>query len=121
MQFDILIFVKTLGGDQKRSQGVAGGQLPPKFYFAPEIISVKRHFLKNFNAFRVQIPEVEAMTQGSRPRTQKKSEAMANDSLSRTDLLDAKDRNSRGQGPRTQPQVFSKKVFKNFFQAIFNS
>ena len=24
-----------------------------------------------------------------------------------------------GQGPRTQAQVFSKKVFKNFFQAIY--
>ena len=34
--------------------------------------------------------------------------------------LEAKDRLSRGQGPRTQTQVFSKKkkVFKNFFQAI---
>ena len=34
----------------------------------------------------------------------------------RTDPLEAKDRNARGQGPRTQPQVFSKKkVFKIFF------
>ena len=39
----------------------------------------------------------------------------------RTDPLEAKDRNARGQGqePRTQPQVFSKKkVFKKVFQAI---
>ena len=39
----------------------------------------------------------------------------------RTDPLEAKDRNARGQGqgPRTQAQVFSKKkVFKNFFQAF---
>ena len=58
--------------------------------------------------------EVESRTQGSRPRTQKKSEAK--DSLS-------EDRPSRGQGqewsrprPRTQAQAFSKKkVFKNFF------
>ena len=38
--------------------------------------------------------------------------------LPRTDTLEAKDRNARGkgQGPRTQTQVFSKKkVFKNFF------
>ena len=50
--------------------------------------------------------EVESRTKGSRPRprTQKKSEAKARDSLS-------EDRPSRGQGqvPRTQPQVFSKK------------
>ena len=37
------------------------------------------------------IPEVESRTQGSRPRTQKKSEAKAKDSLS-------EDRHSRGQG-----------------------
>ena len=42
--------------------------------------------------------------------------------LPRTDLLEAKDRNARGQGPRTQAQVFSKKkVFKKVFQAISNS
>ena len=29
--------------------------------------------------------------------------------FSRTDTLEAKDRNARGQGPRTQPQVFSEK------------
>ena len=41
--------------------------------------------------------------------------------LPRTDPLEAKDRNVRGQGPRTESQVFSKKtekVFKIFFQAI---
>ena len=39
----------------------------------------------------------------------------------RTDPLEAKDRNARGQsqGPRTQAQVFSKKKgLQNFFQAI---
>ena len=44
--------------------------------------------------------------------------------FSRTEPLEAKDRNDRGQGqgPRTQAQMFSeKKVFKNFFQAISNS
>ena len=40
---------------------------------------------------------MESRTQGWRPRTQKKPEAKAND------------RNARGQGPRTQAQVFSKK------------
>ena len=40
-----------------------------------------------------------------------------------TEPLEAKDRNARGQGPRTQAQVLSKKkkVFKIFFQAISNS
>ena len=59
---------------------------------------------------------MESRTQGSRPRprTQKKSEA-----IPRTDTLEAKDRNARGQGqgPRTQAQVLSKKkkgLHKNF-------
>ena len=41
--------------------------------------------------------------------------------LSRTDPLEAKDRNTRGQGrgPRTQAQVFSKKkILKKTFQAF---
>ena len=52
-----------------------------------------------------------------------RSQAKAKDNLSETDHLEAKGRNARGQGqgPRTQPQVFSKKkVFKTVFQAIFN-
>ena len=64
--------------------------------------------------------EVESRTRGSRPRTQKKSEAKAKDNL-------FEDRHSRGQGqecsrPRTQAQVLSKekkkKVFTKIFQAI---
>ena len=54
----------------------------------------------------------------------KKSEAKAKDSLFEDRPYEAKDRNARGQGqgPRTKPQVFSKKkkIFKNFFQAISN-
>ena len=71
----------------------------------------------------VQVAEVESRTQGLRPRTQKKSKAK--DSLS-------KDRNARGQGPRTQAQVLSKKKRssqkffrqspqKNVFQKIFQA
>ena len=66
-----------------------------------------------------KLTEVESRTQGSRPRTQKKSEAK--DSLS-------EDRTSQGQGqecsrPRTQAQVFSKKkkVFQKFFSGDFHS
>ena len=66
---------------------------------------------------------METRTQGSRPRTQKKSEAKAKDSLS-------EDRQSRGQGqdssrprPRTKDTSASalskkKKVFAKIFQAI---
>ena len=43
------------------------------------------------NKKKCKLPEVESRTQGSRPRTQKKSEAKAKDSLS-------EDRHSRGQG-----------------------
>ena len=48
-------------------------------------------------------------TKNPRPRT----------ALPRTDPLEAKDRNDRGQGPTTLAQVFSKKKgLQNFFQAI---
>ena len=48
-------------------------------------------------------------TKNPRPRT----------TFPRTDTLEAKDRNARGQGPRTQAQVLSKKkVFTKVFQAI---
>ena len=82
--------------------------------------------LNKINSFELFSTEVESRTQGSRPRprTQKKSEAK--DSLS-------EDRYSRGQGPRTQAQVLSKKkkgLHKNFsgdlhkkyvFQKIFQA
>ena len=54
-----------------------------------------------FYKFSTSWPEVESRTQGSRPRPRI--------ALPRTDLLEAKDRNARGEGPRTQAQVFSKK------------
>ena len=68
--------------------------------------------------------EVESRTQGSRPRptTQKNPKprprtAFPRTAFPRTDPLEAKDKNARGQGPRTQPQVFSKKnrFSKKFF------
>ena len=61
-------------------------------------------------------PEVESRTQGSRPRPRT--------AFPRTDALEAKDRNARGQGqgPRTQSasalQKKKKKVFTKIFQAI---
>ena len=56
---------------------------------------------------------MESRTQGSWPRSQKKN-PRPRTALPRTDHLEAKDRNARGQGqgPRTQEQVFSEK--KNF-------
>ena len=47
------------------------------------------------------LAEVESMTQVSRPTPRT--------AFPRTDPIEAKDRNARGQGPRTQPRVFSKK------------
>ena len=70
---------------------------------------------------------MESKTQGSRPRprTQKnprprpQKNPKPRTAFPRTDPLEAKDRNARGQGPRTQAQVFSeKKVFKIIFQAF---
>ena len=69
------------------------------------------------------LAEVESRTQGtrprSRPRTQKNPRPRT--ALPRTDPLEAKDRNARGQGqaPRTRTQVFSKKKgLQKIFQAI---
>ena len=79
--------------------------------------------------------EVESRTQGSRPRPRKQKKIRGQGhkknprprprtAFPRTEPLEVKDRNARGQGQglRTQPQVFSKKkVFKKVFQAISNS
>ena len=60
-------------------------------------------------------------TQGSRPRGQghkKNPRPRPRTAFPRTDTLEAKGRNARGQGPRTQAQVLSKKkkkgLHKNF-------
>ena len=50
--------------------------------------------------------EVESRTQGSRPRPRT--------AFRRTDTLEAKDRNARGQGPRTQAKKKKKGLHKNF-------
>ena len=49
-------------------------------------------------------------TQNPRPRT----------AFPRTDPFEAKDKNTRGQGPRTQPQVFSKTKTKKCLQKSFS-
>ena len=79
---------------------------------------------------------MESRTQGSRPRprTQNNPRPRPRTAFPRTDTLEAKDRNARGQGqePRTQAQVLSKKkgLHKNFsgnlhkkefFQKIFQA
>ena len=66
-------------------------------------------------------PEMESRTQGSRlmPRPRIQKSPRPRTALPRTDPLEAKDRNARGQGQglRTHAQVFSKKkAFKNFFR-----
>ena len=67
---------------------------------------------------------MESKTPGSRPRprTQKNPRPRPRTAFPRTDTLEAKDRNARGQGqgPRTQALVLSKKkkVFTKIFQAI---
>ena len=53
--------------------------------------------------------EVESRTQGSRPRPRTQKNPRPRTAFPRTYPLEAKDRNARGQGPRTQPQMFSKK------------
>ena len=69
----------------------------------------------NNNSKITYTPEVESRTQGSkpRPRTQNIPRPRPRTALPRTDPLEAKDKNARGQGqgPRTQAQVFLKKIF----------
>ena len=57
------------------------------------------------------LSEVESRTQGLRPRT----------AFPSTDTLEAKDRNARRQGPRTQAQVLSKKKKKKGLHKNFSS
>ena len=79
----------------------------------------------------IPVPEVESTIPGSRPRPKTQKNPRPRTAFPRTDPLEAKDRNARGQGqgPRTQAQMFStqkrspkissqKKVFKIFFPAI---
>ena len=88
-------------------------------YFTATVESVyKQQLLKG--KCRERFTEVESRTQGSkpRPRIQKNPRLRPRTALPRTDPLEAKDRNARGQGqePRTQAQVFSlKKKSPNIF------
>ena len=71
------------------------------------------------SSFLSLVAEVESRTQGSRPRpkTQKnpRPRQRPRTAFPRTDTLEAKDRNARGQGPRTQAQAFSKKKYLQKF------
>ena len=78
-------------------------------------------------------PEGESRTQGSREGHKKNPKPTPRTALPRTDPLKAKDSNARGQGPRTQAHVLSKKrssekffrrspkkkIFRKKFKAIF--
>ena len=65
-------------------------------------------------------PEVESRTQSLRPRPRTQKNPRTRTALPRTDPLEAKDRNARGQGPRTQAQMLTKKEkrLQNFFSGI---
>ena len=62
-------------------------------------------------------PEVESRTQGSRPRTQKNLRPRT--ALPRTNPLEAKDRNARGQGERHNAEVIFKKKKQRFLLQNF--
>ena len=71
----------------------------------------------------------ESRTQGSRPWTQKNPRPRPRTAFPRTDTLEAKDRNARGQGHKRKcspKKRFSQKFFwrspqKNVFQKIFQA
>ena len=59
---------------------------------------------------------MESRTQGSRPRPKKQKKILKpRTALQRTDPLEAKDRNARGQGQRHGRKWSQKKFFKKFF------
>ena len=60
----------------------------------------------NFIDGEANISEVESRTQGSRPRPKTQKNPKPRTAFPRTDPLEAKDRNVRGQGPRTRAQLF---------------
>ena len=67
--------------------------------------------------WQIYFSEVESRTQGSRPRPRTQKNPRPSTALPRTDTLEAKDRNARGQGPRTRAQVLppqKKGIHKNF-------
>ena len=81
----------------------------------------KQHKITNTNNCLSLLPEVESRTLGSRPRPRIQKNPRPSTAFPRTVTLEAKDRNARGQGSRTQTQVLSKKkkkVFTKIFQAI---
>ena len=76
-----------------------------------------RHALEMTAVWLLLVTRYQRWSRGHKARGQcqgqglKKSEAK--DSLSEDRPLEAKGRNARGQGPRTQPQVFSKKKWSS--------
>ena len=64
-----------------------------------------------------QSTEIEPISRGHNARGQgHKKNPRPRIAPPRTDPLEAKDRNARGQGPRTQAQVFSKKLPKDWVE-----
>ena len=68
----------------------------------------------------MKLPEVESRTQGSRPRprAQKKIRGQGQPFRGQTLSREAKNRNTRGHGPRTQAQVLSKKKKKGLHKNL---
>ena len=87
---------------ERFSENLQSAKGPAQCKYGPGNNMVSRHN---------HLSEVESRTQGSRPRprTQKNPRLTPRTAFPRTDPLEAKDRNARSQGPRTEPQVFSEK------------
>ena len=93
---------------------------------APPIWNKLNQNFENFLIYQRRSQGYKARGQGQghkknpRPRTQKKNPRLRpRTAFPRTDPLEAKYKNARGQGPRTQPQVLSKtnkRSSKKFFR-----
>ena len=94
-----------------------GIYLDNKLTFGPHIFYLQSKLSRSIGIISKikYYAELESRTQGSRPRprTQKNPRPRPRTAFPRTDSLEAKDRNARGQGqgPKTRAQEFKKKVF----------
>ena len=89
--------------------------LGPENHLKSGLIEKRLKYVKK--DFTGLLSEVESRTQGSRPRTEKKNpRPRPRTALPRTDPLEAKDRNARGQGQGHKRKCFPKKkgLQKNF-------
>ena len=124
IELQFLIFFVLILGLRLQRYSANTKRYPPKKLFGNfEFCSSRQNYCRP-NSLENCGTEVESRTQGSRPRTQKNPRPRLRTAFPRTEPLEAKDRNARGQDQghrRKRSPKKKRKVFKNIFQAISNS